>query len=41
MLNGTRRMVEWMTVEVRSITHEFAEYGRSLSNFNNTICIQH
>ncbi|SDM57883.1 hypothetical protein SAMN04488137_0857 [Fictibacillus solisalsi] len=34
MLNVVRCMVDWLTVEVRSITHEMTVDGRSLSNFH-------
>ncbi|MDM5198542.1 hypothetical protein QUF79_10980 [Fictibacillus enclensis] len=34
MLNGVRCMVDWLTVEVRSITHEMTDHGRSLSNLH-------
>ncbi|MED2973646.1 MULTISPECIES: hypothetical protein [Fictibacillus] len=40
MLNGVRCMVDWLTVEVRSITHVIAVNGRSLSKFHTTLVHQ-
>ncbi|MGM7700818.1 hypothetical protein ACSVDE_03775 [Pseudalkalibacillus sp. Hm43] len=34
MLTVTFPVMDWLTVEVRSQTHEFAFDGRSLSNFS-------
>ncbi|MGP4082076.1 RAxF-45 family protein [Pseudalkalibacillus sp. R45] len=36
MLTGLFRILDWLTVEVRSITHDFAFDGRSMSIFPNT-----
>ncbi|WP_265738374.1 hypothetical protein [Pseudalkalibacillus salsuginis] len=33
MLTGLLRILDWLTVEVRSITHKFAFDGRSMSIF--------
>jgi hypothetical protein len=38
MLTGLHRLVTWLIVEICSITHVWAEDGRSMSFFNQIEC---